>query len=242
MNFSNDAIESNGEAFILEKIASFYPTNNPLTLLDVGANIGKYTATLSSSFARHTIFIHSLEPVKATFEILTQNTQQIPAKQLELHNCGLGSQNKKAPIYSDNATSALASLYKRDLAHLNISMLGQKEHVEIRTLNSFCEENRITHIHLLKLDTEGSEYSILENSRNKINSRAIDFIQFEFGSTCMGAKIYFQDIFNLLEPHYRVYRLLKDGIQEYPSYNASYEIFALGTYLAVSREIKKFQL
>lgn len=86
------------------------------------------------------------------------------------------------------------------------------------------------------MDIEGYELKALTGALNLLNSRSIDFIQFEFGGCNIDSKKYFRDFYYLLNTNYKIYRILKNGIFQINHYNEMLEIF-IGTanYLAISR-------
>ena len=68
-----------------------------------------------------------------------------------------------------------------------------------------------------------------------INDKRIDAIQFEFGGCNIDSRTFFQDFFYLLKDHYKIYRVLKDGLLEMPIYKETYEIFITINYLAIKK-------
>jgi hypothetical protein len=87
----------------------------------------------------------------------------------------------------------------------------------------------------LKLDIEGHELKALNGATQMINSKKIDVIQFEFGGCNIDSRTYFQYFFYLLKDNYYIYRILKDGLFEMPTYKKTYEIFITINYLAVKK-------
>ena len=140
-------------------------------------------------------------------------------------------------MFSNEDGSGLASIYHRRLDHFGISMKHIEE-IQLRTLDNFCGEMGIHHIDLLKLDVEGYELKVLMGAQHLINSNSIDFIQFEFGGCNIDSRTYFQDFFYLLNPHYKIYRILKDGLAFINNYKETCEIFITTNYLAISRELR----
>ena len=67
-------------------------------------------------------------------------------------------------MHYDSAGSGLASLTKRKLDHFNIDF-SKEEKVDIDTIDNYCAENSIDHIHLLKIDIEGHELDVLSGSK-----------------------------------------------------------------------------
>jgi hypothetical protein len=107
--------------------------------------------------------------------------------------------------------------------------------VALTTLDQFCVDEDIEHIHLLKLDAEGHELAILRGASHELRSRTIDAIQFEFGGCNLDSRTYIRDFRDILEMHdYRLYRILSDGLARSDVSEAA-EIFVNSTFLA-SRE------
>jgi FkbM family methyltransferase len=149
---------------------------------------------------------------------------------IKLFNFGFGNQNTKTSLFSDADESGMASVYKRKLDHFNVNM-GQKEEIEIRTLDDFCQDQKIGRIHFLKLDVEGHEIKVLEGAANLLGSRAIDYIQFEFGGCNIDSRTYFQDFYYLLKDNYNIYRIVKNGVHPMTQYREMYEAFSTTNYL-----------
>lgn len=216
-----------------EKPALFYIRNHlknlsdPI-LFDVGANVGNYSILLREVFGNKAK-IYSFEPSHKTFHKLSLN---VGGK--NLYNFGFGSENKKVNLYSNPNKSGLASVYERNLEHVNLS-LKDSEEVEIITLDSFCKEHDIKHIDFLKIDVEGHELEVLRGAEKLINSGMLDFIQFEFGGCNIDSRTYFKDFYYLLKDKYKIYRIVKDGVYPINKYREIYEAFNTTNYLAERR-------
>ena len=75
----------------------------------------------------------------------------------------------------------------------------------------------------------------MNGAKQMINDKRIDAIQFEFGGCNIDSRTFFQDFFYLLKDHYKIYRVLKDGLLEMPIYKETYEIFITINYLAIKK-------
>lgn len=220
--------KNSGEKYALDYINMRFKSLSELTIFDVGANVGHYSLLLEEVFGSKAT-INSFEPSHKTFQKLSSN---IGGKgNIRLHNFGLGNKDTKTVLYSDSDESGLASIYKRRLDYFKINM-NQSEEIEIKTLDTFCKENKIKHIHFLKLDVEGHEIKVLEGAYKMLNSGEIDFLQFEFGGCNIDSRTYFQDFYYLLKDNYRIYRILKDGLYPIDQYKEMYEAFITTNYLA----------
>lgn len=225
---------SNGEKRLLTKLAKCFG-HDQLVLMDVGANRGAFTMSLRAAFAQQAFTLHTFEPAADSFRLLTE---LIPAQaSVHLHQLALSNQSGEAPLYADKAASSLASLYPRDLNHLSIDF-SQQEKVKTATLTSFCQEHTISYIHFLKLDTEGHELSILQGGKSLISADAIEVIQFEFGGCNIDSRTYFRDYYLLLDPKYRIFRIVRDGLVPINHYSERLEVFLSCNYLAVHRTSK----
>lgn len=239
MNIGEGALlQNDGELCALQLIKKELVKNKrvPYIIFDVGANIGEYTEKISAIFNDVATKIFSFEPSGKTFEKLKScigNKQNV-----SLHNIALGEKNSTLTLYSDKEGSGLASLHKRRLDHFNLK-LDKEEEIQVETLDGFCRKNNIMHIHLLKMDVEGHELSVLRGAENMMSSDSIDFIQFEFGGSNIDSRTYFQDFFYLLSPNYHLYRIVKDGIFPISRYDETLEIFMTTNFLAKRKDFQK---
>lgn len=233
MNFGNGGdFTASGELFVLKHIRSQFPSGTALTIFDVGANIGDYSKTVSQVMGTSAT-IHAFEPSSATYSTLKENTSGV--SNLVLHHFGMTDVPGEMTLYKNSGLSGLSSVYQRRLDHFNIAM-DQKETIRLESIDSFCTAEGIARIHFLKLDIEGNELRALTGAKGMIEKGAIDFIQFEFGGCNIDSRTFFQDFFYALNDHFRIFRILKDGLAEITSYSESEEVFITINYLAQKRD------
>ena len=226
LGYGNSDPASNGETALLERMAKAWP--DPPTVVDVGAHVGEWTSAVLA--VAPTASIYALEPAADPYrELVARVGQRSRTFQL-----GLSDEPGELPLWAPPNAPALASLHRRDLRQFGMTV-EQGASVTLTTLDRFCAEENIEHIHLLKLDAEGHELAILRGATHKLNARAIDAIQFEFGGCNLDSRTYIRDFRNILVTHgYRLYRILSDGLARCDD-SESAEIFTNSTFIA-SRE------
>lgn len=137
------------------------------------------------------------------------------------------------PIFFNNDTSIIASLYKRQLDYFDIDF-DKEERIQLTTIDDYCAGNGIERIDLLKIVVEGSEYRALQGANRMLSEGRIGMIQFGFGGSDIDSRHYFRDFWNLLTPlHYDLYRVMKDGLIRFEKYDEGYECFHYINFLAV---------
>lgn len=224
------SVESSGEVATLKYVRKrLADSKEPLTVFDVGANLGKYALLISKIFQNRKKEIYSFEPSRKTYAQLKDNCGK--DEDIKMFNFGLSDKEGKVKLYLDEETSGMASVYKRRLDHFNLSVSIEEE-IQLKTLDGFCSENNIKKIDLLKLDVEGNELKVLEGAKNMLKNKAIRFIQFEFGGCNIDSRTFFQDFYYLLKDKYRLYRIVKDGLKEIKEYKEYYELFITTNFLA----------
>ena len=224
---------SSGEKNVLNLVKSL---SKPYCILDVGANKGQYTNMVYNEFYNLAFEIHSFEPSKFTFEILKESVPK--DDKIKLNNCGLSRNISEETLYYNEKSSGLASLTKRRLDHLNIRF-DKTEKIRLTTVDHYCSENGIKHIHLLKIDVEGHELDVLNGASQMLTNTAIDIITFEFGGCNIDTRSFFQDYFYFFkEYNMKIYRITPSGyffpIEEYKEH---YEQFRT-TNFVVTKAVK----
>ncbi len=222
-----------GELFAINYARRALRSDEPLTVFDVGANLGGYASAVIREL-NDQLNLYCFEPSKDTFQKLSE---AVPGSQnVHLFNIGLSDVNASLVLYTDAPCSGLASFHHRRLDHFGKQM-PYSEEATIRTLDSFCSERDINHINFLKLDVEGHELKALEGARELIANGCIDFIQFEFGGCNIDSRTFFQDFYYLLNPKFRIYRILRNGLASIDYYRETLEQFVTTNFLAVGRRV-----
>lgn len=230
MNYGNGGdFHKSGELYaaqyIKNKLAS---KSEKLVIFDVGANIGHYSIDLVPVFGSSSVDIHAFEPSKTTFEPLKANVCKYDC--ITPHNLGLSDKQQQLTLHTSSTRSSAASVYNRNMDNTQI-VLDVEETIDLSTVDLFCQQKGIDHIHFLKIDVEGHELSVLQGAANMIKEKKISYIQFEFGGTDIDARVFFRDFWYLLRDNYTFHRIVKNGLQPIKKYKESLEIFSAINYL-----------
>jgi len=142
----------------------------PKVILDVGANIGAATLFFKAAYPGATI--HCYEPVSKAVRFLNRNVRGLSG--VHIHPYGLHSRSKTASIHLGAARSSQSSLY--------VSSQTSTRCERIRLRRAFSEVKSLGDLSssILKLDTEGSEGSILRDLRPLLHR--FDMIYLEYHS------------------------------------------------------------
>lgn len=191
-----------GEEWLLSRLASV--ADRPC-ILDVGANVGAY-AELAIRKAPGSRVL-SLEPNPKTYEVLAKRAEILGFETL---NVGAGRLSGEAVLYhrATDPTSPHASLHQDVLGDPAQTLSTS---ITVRALDDIAQDAGIDHVHLLKIDTEGSELAALHGAQRLVAEQRVDWVQFEFNTMNMAARVYFEDFVAAL-PGYRFYRLLPSGL------------------------------
>ncbi|MCR5405550.1 MAG: FkbM family methyltransferase [Lachnospiraceae bacterium] len=210
-------------------------TDNDIIMFDGGAHEGEYTLNFMKYFSgsKKHITIHAFEPMEKSFEVYKDSVKDLSEVDFRFVSCGLAEEKGTVPIFYNNDTSIIASLYKRQLDYFDIDF-NKEDRIQLTTVDEYCSENNIEHIDLLKIVVEGSEYRALQGAGRMLSEGRIGMIQFGFGGSDIDSRHYFRDFWNFFEPlHYSLYRVMKDGLIRFDRYDEGYECFQYINFLAV---------
>lgn len=143
-----------------------YP-ENVRTIVDVGANVGAFSALMSSHYpdAR----IAAFEPASIPFQFLEGNAKSFP--RVDAHNVGLYSSARTATLYA-GVNPMLGSLNRSRLAD------GDGEQVSLVDARECMATLEISTIDILKVDTEGAEVIILEALADLLPSVQVLYVEY----------------------------------------------------------------
>lgn len=205
-----------------------------LIVFDVGANKGDYVKKVLDCAPNANVY--AFEPHPTTFQKLLSLSKSM--RNLYAINKGCGDRSGKLKFF-DHANadgSEHASLIEDIIIDLHKSDAICYD-VEVTTIDMFCSESNITKIDLLKIDTEGYEFNVLNGAINTIKNNLINYIYFEFNITNTISKVFMKDFIKLL-PQYSFYRVLPDGLLKIETDKILLtEIFGFQNILAVNNHI-----
>jgi FkbM family methyltransferase len=203
-------IQLNELIYFYPKLKGFYRKNiafsNPV-IVDVGANKGQTIDFFLRLFKDCTIY--SFEPNRQLFERLQHKYRA--SKNVHIFNYGISDKNGKLLFHESilNETSTFeelnydSSYLKRKAKVLGVqpaNVIRQAYEVEVITLADFIEQQKIHHIDVLKIDTEGHEFKCLLGLFKTNAKYPIQFIQLEEHNDDMYKnKISEDEMSNLLE-------------------------------------------
>ncbi len=206
--------------------------NKPV-VLDVGANVGDYSAMILE--ANSSAIIYAFEPHPKN---VTRLKSRFGANWVGvIVPSAVGNVRGSLDLYDylDKDGSSHASLYKEVIEEIH-GQKSVKHSVEVLTIDDFCRDSCIEHIDLLKIDTEGNELKCLQGARRMLESGAIDAIHFEFNEMNVISHATFKDFWDILNG-YSFARLLPGG-QKLPIDNYSAlecELYAYQNIIALRK-------
>ena len=173
------------------------------TAIDVGANIGAFTAVLSRAVGENGR-VHAFEPLAAARRRLLRTIDLNGLTNVVVDERAIADKVGRAPLadYGPGFES-WSTLVPREI-HLDSGVLtasGTSE-VATTTLDAYCEAAGIEHVALLKVDVEGVEMRVLRGAARLVEQRAIDIIMIEVADTTLGSDgVSAVDVTDLLESH-----------------------------------------
>jgi len=184
---------------------------SPNVIFDVGANVGEMTTIYKLLFPNAKIY--SFEPIPKTYEKLEKKS----GNNIKTYQFAVGDKDATIEIleteHSGYSSILKPSEFLRKSESIEISefvKIKNKHKVRQIKLDTFCDENKIPLISILKLDTQGSELKILNGVSNMLKKQNIDMIYTEvLFADLYEDQCYYHDIASYLASFdYQIYDLV----------------------------------
>jgi len=201
---------------------------NPSTVIDVGGNVGEYTACMQrfAPESKVTVF----EPSPTNLAILRKRFAENIA--VTIAPLAVSDSPGTVMLYADRPGSGVASLIKRNLDHIGADF-DYVEQVTAVTLDSYWKEKlNCCAVDILKLDIEGHELDALKGAMDVLGHT--DVVQFEFGGCNIDSRTFFRDYFYFFKSSgFDLYRITPIGMMPVKNYTEESESFITANYLAI---------
>ena len=215
--------EKNGERWLLEVLRG----ETIRTVVDVGANVGKWSLLAAERFPQATLL--ALEIVPATAEELRARTSG--RDRIRPFNLGLADHTGTVTIRYNPAVSAHATL----TAYPH-SWEGQRIECRVMRGDDFLAREGIREVDFLKIDVEGVEHLVLRGFEGLLRERRVRFVQFEYGRVNVLTRFLLKDFYELFAGYgYVVGKIYPDHV-EIRDYDLGDEDFLGPNYLACRAE------
>jgi len=175
-------------------------------IFDIGANIGTFTTWMAKAFPKGKI--HSFEPQRAVFQMLSGNAAINNLYNVYTYNIGLGKENTivefEEPNYFEKNDFGTFSLVQDIITEKT----NNKIVVQINTLDWFVECYKIPKVHVLKIDVEGMDLDVLIGGSKTIKKHLpIIFIEH-----CDNRKTILDDIKEFLNRYEYNYEIIGNNV------------------------------
>jgi FkbM family methyltransferase len=153
--------------------SDYFPFYKKVMIVDIGAHYGYFSVFAKKNTDKGSTIL-AIEPNKSNFEHLEQNIRDCNIHNIKSFNYAIGGKSGLSRLYEGHSTNH--SILEN---YTLLKQIRDFKEVEVKTLEEFIIENTLEKIDFLKMDCEGAEYSILENTPSYIYDR-ITTISMEF--------------------------------------------------------------
>lgn len=225
-----DDEQASGELFLIDQLLSRLPAP---VVFDVGANQGRYSTMVRQRIPSATVW--AFEPHPETFRHLAAASKQFAFQAIP---CGMGDMVGSFTLYDRQSGDGTehASLYRGVIEEIHARDAASVE-VAVTTLDSFMEEQELGEIGLLKIDTEGNEYRVLQGAQKTLEAGKVAMIQIEFNEMNTVSRVFCRDFIAMLAG-YAPYRLLPGSLLSLTPYRPlRHELFGFQNLVFIRKDL-----
>ena len=174
-------------------------SSREIVVFDVGANVGNYSLKLLKQQLK--LKIYTFEPFADSFEKLKVNLSGY--KGVQLFNIALSNEDGKAVFYTNQFSETNSLLHSKVTGNegldANLSNIGNVDVLTSRA-DTFCHNECIQSIDLLKIDVQGAEYKVLKGAEKLFQMFAVKAVRVEVNfKNAYEGQATFSQVFDLLQ-------------------------------------------
>ena len=209
----------NGENWLVDQ----FPESG--TFVDVGFHRGHWTDYVLQRRPGAIIYAFDPWPDAAGYHAGFSWSSRVPFFPL-----GLADKEGTMTFYDyENACNSLA------LREAELGLPTNRYDVEVTTLDSWCAEQHVEHIDLLKLDVEGFDLNVLQGAERLLRQQAISAFVFEYSSSWIGSRKLLADACSYIEDvGYELFKLFNGFVVPFV-YDVRHETFAGAMFVGLAR-------
>lgn len=228
-------MSANGETALQEWLLDLWPTGEMVQVLDVGANVGRWSVSMLDVAGRHgrsgDLDLHAFEPSEYTFARLSA---ALEGRGVTVRRAALSDEVGSARLHVVGPGAGTNSLDELPMS----GPAATTETVPTTTLDAYAAECGLDRIGLLKIDTEGHDVAVLRGAAKLLADQRIEVVQFEYNHRWIYARAFLRDAFSMLVPFgYRLGKLTPQGVEFYPEWDSDLETFIEGNYVACTSAV-----
>lgn len=217
----------NGEYWLLDQVLR--SPRSPLTIFDIGANKGEWTRRAASLLreAKGGGNIHAFEPTESTFQYLHSAFDHDAL--VRTHKLALSNETGEREFFVVGQLEGRNSLYQSEGSHSEI--------IRVTSLDQFVVAENIDKIFLVKSDTEGNDFQVLQGAERALGDGKIEIWQFEYNHRWIYGRAFLKDVFDFIaDKPYVLGKLFDGGIEAYDRWHPELDRFFECNYVLVRRE------
>lgn len=196
---NNQDMKVNGEYFLINKILK---QSNIRTAIDIGGNVGDYSAELCK-VVKETL--HIFEPQEDLHDKIRCKTRAANCE-VFIHAIAISETNTARQLHIDESKNFLASI-EAEVAGIEYVNFTSVKNIKCITLDEFINKKALSTVDFIKIDTEGHEESVLRGAVDLIEFNPPKFVQIEFNIHQMYSRSNLL-IFSGYLKNYRLYQIL----------------------------------
>jgi FkbM family methyltransferase len=229
-------MSTNGELRLQRLVMGTLRPGSKLISFDVGARIGDWSMALVDEASARScgLDLHAFEPVPDSRKKFQENlATHIASGQVRINGIALSNESTTVPIYVPHFTGGTSTLHPDASVHYE-----QVLNVQTSTVDRYCLENRIEHIDIIKVDTEGNDLRVIQGATELLKNGGVGVLQFEYNHRWIYSRSYLKDIFDMVrETRYNVAKVCSTGLEVYVEWHPELERFFETNYALVHERL-----